>query len=80
MVSYKQLVTLKTPASHRQLHCEIGGLDERIEEIKHKMSTWDPENDVVLTDSEDEFAVKRDFHGREAILFVVDANLQVQTL
>lgn len=43
------------------------------------MNIWDPENDVVLTDSEDEIAVKRDYHGREAILFVVDANLQVQT-
>lgn len=42
------------------------------------MSTWDPENDVELTDSEDEIALKRDFHGREAILFVVDANLQVR--
>lgn len=42
------------------------------------MSTWDPDNDVELTDSEDEIALKRDFHGREAILFVVDANLEVR--
>lgn len=41
------------------------------------MSTWNPEYDVELTDSEDEIAMKRDFHGREAILFVVDANLEV---
>ncbi|XP_043655673.1 ATP-dependent DNA helicase 2 subunit 1 [Drosophila teissieri] len=43
------------------------------------MSTWNPENDVdLLSGSEDEEAVsmKRDYHGREAILFVVDANLQ----
>lgn len=45
--------------------------------LKFSMSTWDPERDVELTDSEDEIAMKRDFHGREAILFVVDANLEV---
>ncbi|XP_030373672.1 ATP-dependent DNA helicase 2 subunit 1 [Scaptodrosophila lebanonensis] len=41
------------------------------------MEAWDPERDVVLTDSEDEedIAMKRDFNGRDAILFVVDANL-----
>ncbi|EDV93380.1 ATP-dependent DNA helicase 2 subunit 1 [Drosophila grimshawi] len=44
------------------------------------MSTWDPEHDVELTDSEDEIAMKRDFHGREAILFVVDANLKTDRL
>ncbi|XP_017967863.1 ATP-dependent DNA helicase 2 subunit 1 [Drosophila navojoa] len=42
------------------------------------MSTWDPDQDVELTDSEDEIAMKRDFHGREAILFVVDANLETE--
>lgn len=41
------------------------------------MSTWNPDQDVELTDSEDEIAMKRDFNGREAILFVVDANLEV---
>lgn len=41
------------------------------------MTTWDPDQDVELTDSEDEIAMKRDFHGREAILFVIDANLEV---
>ncbi|EDW38462.1 GL12608 [Drosophila persimilis] len=43
------------------------------------MSTWNPANDVdLLSGSEDEedIAMKRDYHGREAILFVVDANLQ----
>ncbi|XP_022216429.2 ATP-dependent DNA helicase 2 subunit 1 [Drosophila obscura] len=42
------------------------------------MSTWNPENDLDLLSSEDEedIAMKRDYHGREAILFVVDANLQ----
>ncbi|XP_023034258.1 ATP-dependent DNA helicase 2 subunit 1 [Drosophila willistoni] len=42
------------------------------------MTSWNPDIDVQLTDSEDEedIAMKRDFHGREAILFVVDANLQ----
>nr|AAA20644.1 yolk protein factor 1 beta subunit [Drosophila melanogaster] len=43
------------------------------------MSTWNPENDVdLLSGSEDEedVSMKRDYHGREAILFVVDANLQ----
>ncbi|XP_030559396.1 ATP-dependent DNA helicase 2 subunit 1 [Drosophila novamexicana] len=44
------------------------------------MSTWNPEYDVELTDSEDEIAMKRDFHGREAILFVVDANLETERL
>ncbi|XP_017062210.1 ATP-dependent DNA helicase 2 subunit 1 [Drosophila ficusphila] len=43
------------------------------------MSTWNPENDVDLlsgSEDEEEVAMKRDFHGREALLFVVDANLQ----
>ncbi|KAH8284054.1 hypothetical protein KR054_008717 [Drosophila jambulina] len=43
------------------------------------MSTWNPDRDVdLLSDSEDEedVAMKRDYHGREALLFVVDANLQ----
>lgn len=44
------------------------------------MSTWNPDRDFELTDSEDEIAMKRDFHGREAILFVVDANLQTDRL
>ncbi|XP_017083813.2 ATP-dependent DNA helicase 2 subunit 1 [Drosophila eugracilis] len=43
------------------------------------MATWNPDNDEdLLTGSEDEeeVAMKKDYHGREAILFVVDANLQ----
>ncbi|KAM8704439.1 hypothetical protein ACLKA7_008962 [Drosophila subpalustris] len=44
------------------------------------MSTWNPDRDFELTDSEDDIAMKRDFHGREAILFVVDANLQNERL
>ncbi|KAI8045787.1 hypothetical protein M5D96_001976, partial [Drosophila gunungcola] len=43
------------------------------------MSTWNPENDVDLlsgSEDEEEVAMKRDYHGREALLFVVDANLQ----
>ncbi|KAH8419021.1 hypothetical protein KR222_000905 [Zaprionus bogoriensis] len=44
------------------------------------MCTWNPDDDVELTDSEDEIAIQRDFHGREAILFVVDANLQTERL
>jgi len=44
------------------------------------MSTWNPDCDFELTDSEDEIAMKRDFHGREAMLFVVDANLQVKQI
>lgn len=43
------------------------------------MSTWNPENDVDLlscSEDEEDVAMKRDYHGREALLFVVDANLQ----
>ncbi|EDV49528.1 ATP-dependent DNA helicase 2 subunit 1 isoform X1 [Drosophila erecta] len=43
------------------------------------MSTWNPENDVDLlsgSEDEEEVSMKRDYHGREAILFVLDANLQ----
>ncbi|BFF89261.1 ATP-dependent DNA helicase 2 subunit 1 [Drosophila madeirensis] len=43
------------------------------------MSTWDPANDldwVSGSEDEEDIAMKRDYHGREAILFVVDANLQ----
>jgi len=46
------------------------------------MSTWNPENDVDLlsgSEDEEEVAMKRDYHGREALLFVVDANLQTHT-
>ncbi|KAH8383156.1 hypothetical protein KR009_007100 [Drosophila setifemur] len=43
------------------------------------MSTWNPEKDVDLlscSEDEEDVAMKRDYHGREALLFVVDANLQ----
>ncbi|XP_060650211.1 ATP-dependent DNA helicase 2 subunit 1 [Drosophila nasuta] len=44
------------------------------------MSSWNPDRDIELTDSEDDTEIKRDFNGREAILFVVDANLETERL
>nr|XP_013109142.1 unnamed protein product [Stomoxys calcitrans] len=40
------------------------------------MSSWDPQNEISISDSEDEDEdFKAVYHGRDVILFVVDANL-----
>lgn len=41
-----------------------------------KMSSWHPENEISISDSEDEDEqLSQVFHGRDAIIFVIDANL-----
>jgi len=40
------------------------------------MTAWNPDLDILLTDSEDdEDILKKEFTGKEAIVFVIDANL-----
>lgn len=41
------------------------------------MTSWNPLDDIILSDSEDEEyeTLQKDFIGREAILVIIDANL-----